>query len=162
VSRFASKAAEELAEQLGVIDFDIPGTGARGAVTVGDVRALIPAPPGRLESHGFALWLEMNVECELRPDEGRLLFEACRTLDEVGRMEVALSGVDMVVAGSKGQDRPHPLIGEVRAHRLALKSLLGSIGITDDLLGGEGGGDSERSAAGRNLARKRWDRRGQA
>jgi len=156
MSRYASKAAADLAEQLGLGDVEIAGTGRDGAVTVEDVRTLIPEAPADLGEAGAALWQELAAELELRPDERRLLLAAARTLDEVGRMEAALAEADLVVAGSKGQSRPHPLIGEVRAHRLALRSLMASIGITDE---GAGDRDAERSNAGRKLARQRWDHR---
>lgn len=154
--RFASAQAAALATELGVGDLEITGTGSGGKVTISDVRAAAPPePPDGLEDAGQRLWRSIVGPLELRPDETPLLTAACRTLDEIEAMQLALADAPPVVTGSKGQVRPHPLIAEVRAHRLALRQLLGSLGIEDpDDAGGEG------SVAGRKLARARWDRRG--
>lgn len=153
MSRFASKTAADLAAQLGVDDMEIIGTGTAGKVTVNDVRAVLPPVPDGLGEAGASLWQDVHAECELRPDEVRLLLAAARTADEVERMEAALAESDLVVVGSKGQPRPSPLIAEVRSHRLALRALLTSIGLPDEVEG------TDRSSAGRKLARQRWDRR---
>jgi pyruvate/2-oxoglutarate dehydrogenase complex dihydrolipoamide acyltransferase (E2) component len=150
--RFASQAAADLAAELGLLDVQIDGTGTGGKVTVEDVRAVAPPdPPDDLAAAGSDLWRAVMAEWTLRPDQDRLLAAACRTADEIDRMETALADADPVVTGSKGQVRPHPLIGEVRQHRLALKQLLHGLGIED---ADEGDG----STAGRKLARARWDR----
>ena len=86
---------------------------------------------------------------ELRPHEDALLVAAAHTADEIERLESALAEVDPVVTGSKGQERAHPLIAEVRAHRLALRALLGSLHLAEPE--GENAGH-----AGRQLARERW------
>jgi hypothetical protein len=126
-------------------------------------RSVAPAePPSGLGEAGSRLWRKVVADWELRPDEAALLAAACRTLDEIGVMEDAFAGADPVVAGSKGQARPHPLIGEVRAHRLALRSLLVALGIREAAAAGRDDGPSDdaaaRSHAGRQLARKRWER----
>lgn len=155
--RFASRPAADLAAELGLLDAEIAGTGAAGKVTVADVRAAAPPdPPDALGEGGRALWRDVIGPWELRPDETRLLHAACRTLDEIERMQDVLAEADPVVTGSKGQVRPHPLIAEVRAHRLALRQLLGSLGIEWP----DAPGASEGSTAGRKLARARWDKRG--
>lgn len=154
--RFASRAAADLAADLGLLDVEIAGTGTDGRVTVADVRAAAPpdAPDGLGEA-GQALWREVRADWELRPDEDRLLHAACRTLDEIERMQATLADASPVVTGSKGQVRPHPLIAEVRAHRLALRQLLASV----DVEWPDDPGASEGSTAGRKLARARWDGR---
>ncbi len=114
--------------------------------------------PERLDSAGRSLWSDVTAAYELRPDEERILAAACRTLDETGRLERALKRAKPTVAGSKGQDRPNPLYGEVRAHRLALKGLLIAVGLEED----DASAGAERSHAGRKLARQRWSGRGAA
>ena len=48
-----------------------------------------------------------------------MLEQACRTADELDRLERAVRALpSLVVEGSTGQPRSHPLLAEVRAHRL--------------------------------------------
>jgi pyruvate/2-oxoglutarate dehydrogenase complex dihydrolipoamide acyltransferase (E2) component len=162
--RFASSAARELAVQLGLAEVAIVGTGRNGRVTVADVRRLAPpdAPAGLGEA-GRAFWLAVRREWKLRADEDVLLLAACRTLDELAPLERALADASPVVAGSRGQVRPHPLIAEVRAHRLALRQLLAALGLAEaDASSGDAAvrAASARSSAGRQLARHRWRPRG--
>jgi hypothetical protein len=159
--RYASAAAEALALEHGLDNVEIIGTGRDGLVTLADVRALIPEPPAGLGESGTALWLRVHRDWRLRPDEEELLLAACRTIDETARLEFALAGADVVVTGSRGQSRAHPLVREIREHRLALKQLLGAagIGISDLTADGEIDRGAARSAAGRALARQRWSRR---
>lgn len=115
--------------------------------------------PAGLNAGGRALWTDVCEDVsqrglELRPDEERLLASACRTVDELAKLERALKRAPATVVGSKGQDRPNPLYGEVRAHRLALKQLLVAL----DLDEGDMSAGAERSHAGRRLARQRWGR----
>jgi P27 family predicted phage terminase small subunit len=110
-------------------------------------------PPAGLDKHGKSLWRKVTGEWGLRPDELELLYAACRTRDEIARMEDALGKSSVTVRGSQGQVRPHPLIGEVRAHRLAFRQLLGQLGI-DEAESDDAAADDarSRSTAGRKLA----------
>jgi hypothetical protein len=87
-----------------------------------------------------------------------MLVAACRTQDEILRLERALAKAKPIVEGSKGQARPHPLYAEVRAHRLVFKQLLAAVGLEE----GESQYGTARSSAGRRLARQRWGQRGAA
>lgn len=159
MTAFASTQARKLAADFGLEPASIAGSGRDGRVTLADVRSHAPPePPEELGEAGARLWRDVRRDWRLRPDEDRLLLAACRTMDELGRMEAALAAADPVVAGSKGQTRAHPLIAEVRAHRLALKALLAGLGI-EDAVGGEELG-AARSDAGRKLAQQRWAGRG--
>lgn len=152
---FASPKAAELAAALGLDAADLTGTGKNGTIRVADVRQAGPPPaPDDLGSDGRRLWDGVQAENELRPDEEAQLLAACQLVDEIDRMRAALDGADVVVTGSKGQRRAHPLVGELRAHRLALGRLLGGLGLQDF-------DDPENagSVAGRKLARTRWDGR---
>lgn len=157
--RFASPAARRLAAEHGLSEVGIVGTGRDGLVTVADVRRAAPVVPAGLGDAGLTLWRAVRSEWTLRPDEEALLVAACRTVDELGRLEEALADASPVVAGSRGQTRAHPLVSAVREHRRVLRELLGSLGLAEaDALAGEGRPDLARSQAGRQLVRQRWNK----
>ena len=114
----------------------------------------IPTPPG-LDIAGARLWKAIRSEWRLRPDEEVLLLGACHTADELERLEAALADAPLMVEGSQGQLRANPLIAEARQHRLALRQLLGALGIAE-----AESDPATRSDAGRRLARQRWGTRG--
>lgn len=113
----------------------------------------LPRAPRHLEAPGKRLWRRITAEYELGTAELTLLEQACRTSDELARLQDALRGAETVVEGSQGQDRVHPAYSEARAHRLALRTILASLGVE------EADADS-RSQAARALARRRWSRHG--
>jgi len=47
------------------------------------------------------------------------------TLAEIAGLEKALAGAELVVTGSTGQPKGHPVLAELRAHRVLLLRLLG-------------------------------------
>ena len=147
---FASAAAEELARELGIDDVAIIGTGRGERITVADVRAAAPSVPDGLREAGTTLWRRVRRDYELRPDEEQLLLAACRTLDEIDRLQAALEESSPTVPGSRGQVRAHPLVRELRDHRLALKQLLGASGI--GLVDADEAAGLAKSHAGRTLA----------
>jgi hypothetical protein len=161
--RFASAGARRLAAELGLAEVAIVGSGREGRVTLADVRRLVPNVPVELGEAGAVFWRRVRRDWRLRPDEEELLLAACRTIDELGRLQAALDEASVVVTGSRGQVRPHPLVRELREHRLALKALLGATGIGIAEAGAAespAGSGSSRSHAGRQLARQRWGSRG--
>lgn len=112
--------------------------------------------PDCLGEAGQALWTEVTGEWTLRTDELVLLLEACRTKDELERLNEAIDQHPLLTTGAQGQERVHPLFTEIRAHRLALRQLFLFLG-----LGGVDENSAEaRSAHGRSLARARWSNRG--
>lgn len=115
----------------------------------------IPPAPADLGAAAGDLWAAVVGEWELRPDEIPLLTAACRTLDEIETIEAALVDAEPLVEGSRGQVRANPLFGEARQHRLALRQLLGALGI-EEAEGEEGKNGAARSNAGRKLAAARW------
>src|SRR5215211_3871689 len=95
-----------------------------------DCRRSQRAPAG-LGSAGRALWRRLTEGLRLRSDELVLLEAAARTADELAELEAALAEAPATVAGSMGQTRPNPLYAEVRAHREALRRLLGSLDVPE-------------------------------
>ena len=92
-----------------------------------------PSTPPGLGKSSARLWRNVVAKYDLRLDELPFLEEACREVDVVVRLDIELRGAGLVVPGSMGQDRPNPLLAEVRAHRLVLARLLVQVGLCDDL-----------------------------
>ncbi len=103
-----------------------------------------PRKPASLGAEGARLWAEITSEMAedgLVPTsrERRWLEDACRTADSVADMEQALEGEPRIVRGSQGQPVAHPLIAEIRQHRVTLSALLARLEMTDAEAVGTGG-----------------------
>lgn len=118
------------------------------------VTASKPVPPAGLGASGRSLWRSVVAEYVLRPDELTVLGAACRTVDELELLRVALATGPVMVAGSKGQPVPNPLLSEIRSHRALLGSLLKQIGISEAVE--DDGAARSRSANAVKAARARW------
>lgn len=116
-----------------------------------------PKAPAKLQDSGRRLWRDIAGAYQLRPDELRLLEDACREADLIDRLQSVVDGtVRMVTRGSQGQDVADPLISELRQHRAVLKGLLQSLKLPDpEAAAGTAAG---ASAAGRALVANRWKR----
>jgi hypothetical protein len=94
----------------------------------------------------------------LTPGERALLVEACRTADELGRLEKAVRALpELTVEGSTGQPRAHPLFAEVRAHRQLLERLTSALALPDvdeEVGAGRAQKHAKRAAAVRWRSRK--------
>src|SRR5829696_4271216 len=67
------------------------------------------------------------------PAELEMLGQACRTRDELDRLERAVRALpELTTTGSTGQLKPHPLLEEVRRHRLLLERLTAALNLPDD------------------------------
>jgi hypothetical protein len=112
-----------------------------------------PSPPTDLSVRGRAFWRSTVRVFELSDVELELLKECCRLLDECESLRDAVRADGTTVAGSTGQTRVHPALGELRQHRLALGRLLAQLALPDE-------GDerllSPASARGRKAAQTRW------
>lgn len=125
-----------------------------------------PRKPAGLGVDGARLWAE--VVSEMADDdvvptaqERRYLEDACRTGDAIAEMEAALAGQPRVVKGSQGQPVPHPLIAELRQHRLALAAVLSRVKpYAEDERAGLGSGSRTTSTAARAAALTRHYGRG--
>jgi hypothetical protein len=125
-----------------------------------------PRKPPNLCTAGGKLWDQITdpeTGWDLRPDELRLLEDACRTADTIDVLEKALKTAQLTVKGSMGQIVAHPLLTEVRQHRGVLASLLGKLKLTDldesSPVGDQGDGTVTpftRSQAARKAANARW------
>jgi hypothetical protein len=113
-------------------------------------------PPSGLRAPGKRLWNAVVGPYVLTPAEITMLTEACFTVDELDSLEKAVRALpDLVVVGSMGQPRMHPLLGEVRAHRALLAKLTEQLNLPDidQQIGLRAGSRHARTAA-----RARWDR----
>ena len=118
-----------------------------------DVKRRPPSTPKGLDLGGKRLWKRIIGAYELRPDELILLESACRTADMVVRLEAAMEGQPLVVKGSMGQAREHPLLSEARQQRGLLARLLAQMKLPDEGLPGV---SSIRSEQARHAAKARW------
>jgi hypothetical protein len=116
------------------------------------------SPPADLGARGRAFWRSTLSVYELSGVELELLRECCRLMDECEllRSEIVVEGV--TVAGSTGQRRVNPAIGELRSHRLALSRLLAQLALPDEI---DEQLRSPASARGRKAASVRWSRQSQ-
>jgi hypothetical protein len=93
----------------------------------------------------------------LTPAELAMLGKACRTADEVDRLERAVRALpELTTIGSTGQLRPHPLLEEVRRHRLPLERLTTVLNLPDNT---EEVGSRAGSRHARKAAEGRWRKR---
>lgn len=117
--------------------------------------------PHGLDAAGIALWRAItswtidDQAVEFRPDELALLTMACRTADQVARLEAEVTDEPLTVAGSRDQPTVNPLVVELRLQRGALASLLARIDVPDTASEWETLTPSQR---GRRAARARWDK----
>src|SRR5215203_7307057 len=112
--------------------------------------------PSGLRAPARRLWAAVVDKYVLTPAELTLLVEACRTSDELERLERAVRALpELTTTGSAGQVKAHPLLGEVRAHRQLLERLAGALNLpdVDQEVGLRAGSRHARTAA-----RARWQR----
>ncbi|MBE0610075.1 MAG: hypothetical protein IH609_11885 [Dehalococcoidia bacterium] len=117
-----------------------------------------PKPPTGLGRAGRSLWRKIVGGYDLRPDELEALTVAARTLDELTALEAAAKGAPAMVPGARGRLVPNPAFEELRRHRATYLRALRACGIGEaDRI--EAKNPRARSAAGRALARQRWEAR---
>lgn len=117
-----------------------------------------PRMPVSLGAAGKSLWKSIVPAYELRPDEVRLLADACRESDIVQRLEDELADAPLMVKGSQGQLVASPLVSEVRQHRSVLAALLKALKLPDTPAGTQQK-SAHVSEQARAAARARWSRR---
>ncbi len=109
--------------------------------------------PRGLKARGGRFWKSVTAGYELNVDELELLLEVARCLDVCEDLAGAVEGDGLTVAGSVGQPRLHPAVGELRATRALVGRLLAQLGLPD----ADGQTlDSPVRARARGAANKRW------
>ena len=110
-----------------------------------------PNAPAHLGDHGRELWSEIVEKYDLRPDELRMLADACASSDMLMAFEAAWSeqGCPLTTKGSMGQLVEHPLIGSIDKQRKARQSFLARLKLPD-----EAGGEKPNQQ--RSAAQSRW------
>src|SRR5258706_3752361 len=87
-----------------------------------DGRMTTRAPAG-LGPSGRALWRGILADYGLAPHERVILMQCCRVADRLDAIEAELGSADLVVTGSTGQPKSHPLLAEWRAQARGLGNL---------------------------------------
>jgi hypothetical protein len=82
--------------------------------------------PAGLQKPGKALWRRITSEFDLEtdPDKAELLFQACKTADQIAELDEAAAEAPLTVKGSMGQPVISPFIAEARVQRALLAQLL--------------------------------------
>lgn len=82
--------------------------------------------PAGLQKPGKALWRRITSAFDLRedPDKAELLFQACKTADQIAELDEAAAEAPLTVKGSMGQPVISPFIAEARVQRALLAQLL--------------------------------------
>ena len=91
--------------------------------------------PAVLGTAGRRLWRAAVVEFEFSGPELEVLRTLCTTVDELARIEAALSETDdLIVRGSMNQPRAHPLLEEARRHRATVARLVAALDLPEPMV----------------------------
>ena len=112
-----------------------------------------PAPKN-MGARGLKFWRDITAQYVLRPDELRLLEDACRTMSLIDKLEQGVAENPLYLTGSQGQQVINPAISELRQQRNSLKSILAALNIPDE----EAASSvvEARSVQARDAAKSRW------
>ena len=122
--------------------------------------------PAVLGDAGRALWEPLSEQLAedglvLDAREVALLTAACRTADDLARVERVLAEDDrLLVKGSQGQPVAHPMLSEARACRQQIASLLARLDLGVPSEDGVSVSRGPRSVQARRAANARWKGRG--
>ncbi|MFF2485267.1 P27 family phage terminase small subunit [Microbacterium sp. NPDC058062] len=87
----------------------------------------IPDPPEGLRDRGRAFWNEMQELGTWDEAETLAIEEACRCLDAIAELSVAVDRDGHTVSGSRGQIVVHPGVQEIRLQQTTMARLLGLV-----------------------------------
>ena len=112
------------------------------------------AVPAGLGTKARKVWTGTVESFELRPDELRVLEDACREIDlvEVLEKELGKASTQLLVKGSMGQPVANPLMQEIRQHRQVIARLLQSLKLPAE----DESAAQPRSVSARQAADARW------
>lgn len=111
-----------------------------------------PRPPESLGPAGAAFWKATVTAYDLAPAELVLLGRACRTVDILDAIDAALLDDGVVVQGSMGQPRQHPLLAAKCLQETTLDALVRGMALPFP----QEGEGARRSPAAREAAQARW------
>jgi hypothetical protein len=113
-----------------------------------------PKPPIGLRAPGKRLWDRVLSRYVLTESEMSMLAEACRTTDELDRLQRAIRALpQLTTAGSTGQTIIHPLLAAADRHRRLLEKLTTALNLPDD---GQAVGLRGPSRYARRAVTERW------
>lgn len=125
-----------------------------------DAKPSTTKAPRGLKTAGRNMWRDITGQWDLRPDELRILGDACREADIIERLEKGLEEAPLTTFGSQGQEVIHPLFSEIRQHRSTLAALLRQLKLAeaeDDVDTGVGSdGPMSRQESAARAAKARW------
>lgn len=109
--------------------------------------------PATLGPEGLRLWKSVTDTYDLRADELSTLEDVCELSDMIAAMSQAWveDGKPLTTKGSMGQQVTHPMISEIRTHRMARNALWRQLKLPD---AGESGSATANQA--RAAAQSRW------
>lgn len=116
-----------------------------------------PSAPRGLKPGGRSLWNTVCKTYTLRPDELRILKDACFEVDLIDELQRQLSRDGVISIGSMGQERAHPAVSELRQHRSVLSALLRALKLPDPATG-SAAGETPTSTQARAAVNARWKR----
>jgi phage terminase small subunit len=92
----------------------------------------INRPPAALAPHGRELWRSVMTRYTLNPSEQEILYQMCKTSDQLERIDTAIKGLrHLTTTGSQGQSIMHPLLQAHRSHVDTVKQLAVQLNLPD-------------------------------
>jgi hypothetical protein len=92
-----------------------------------------PRTPPNLSEKSGRFWRDVVGQYSLRPDELRILQDACRECDLIDMLRKEMARAPLYMKGSQGQTCVNPVITELRLHRATLAALLKQLKLPDEM-----------------------------
>ncbi|MDC8980682.1 hypothetical protein PR370_01030 [Mycobacterium marinum] len=107
--------------------------------------------PPNLSEKAARFWRDVVANYTLRPDELRILEDACREIDLIELLRKGMAGQPLYMKGSMGQSVINPVVPEIRQHRATFASLVKQLALPEP-----GAPEEPRSTRARSAANARW------